>query len=281
MRQLAILIVILTPYFTNGQGYGAEFKPGHSDDCHRAVTVIPIIKSLDSNNDSLKIDFVLFDSDTTNIFPITGLMATKGINPKNFYAGDSLVFRIENASGVDSISFPQYPTSFIEKTTKKDRPRATYINKQGEYDFYFKTPMSCYGGHWHYDPRFGDKEFRWLFTKDGYYKPVLEISYNEWVKNDHLEIFLNERRLIDETSFKILDVNGHYVDFELVTKKNPTRTIILNLSRDFKQSDKLIVLVSSTIIKGDVVHESFFKYPLDVRLTGSVGFGGKYNNLER
>lgn len=281
MGRLFLLTVILIPILTNGQGYSSEFKPGHSDDCHQAVIVFPRIKSLDSKDDSLKIDFILFNRDTSLIFPVTGLMVTKGFYPKNIFAGDSLVFRIENENGIDSISFPYIPDNFIEVSNKKDRPKTYNISKRGEYNFYFKTPLSCYGGHWYYDPRYGDKEYRWLFTKEGYYDPFLSIHYNEWVKEDCLEIFLKERRPIDKNSFKVLDPYGNNLDYELVIKRNPTWTILLNLSRDLKQFDKFVVLVSNTIIKGDKEHEFYFKYPMNVGLQGSIGMGGKYNNLEK
>jgi|SRR5687768_12402836 len=281
MVRLFLLTTILFPILTNGQGYGSEFKPGHSDDCHQTVIVFPRIKSLDTKDDSLKIDFILFNKDTSTIFPITGLMVTKGFYPKNIFAGDSLVFRIENEIGTDSISFPYIPDNFVEVSNRKDRPRTNNINRNGEYDFYFKTPLSCYGGHWYYDPRYGDGEYRWLFTKDGYYAPFLSIEYEQWAKNDHLQIFLNERRLIDNSSFKIIDKNGENVDYELVVKRNPTWTILLNLSRDLEQFEKFVVLVSNTIIKGDKEHSFYFKYPMNVGMHTGVGIGGKYNSLEK
>lgn len=206
---------------------------------------------------------------------------TKGFNRKNIFAGDSLVFRIENEMGTDSIFFPYIPRDFVEVNNKKDRPKTSYINKTGEYDFYFKTPLSCYGGHWHYDPRYGDKEYRWLFTKDGYYAPPLSIHYEAWVKNDHLQIFLNERKFIDSNSFKIIDNDGANIDYELVIKRNPTWTILLKLSRDLKKFEKFVVLVSNTIIKGDKEHNSYYKFPMDAGMQSSVGMGGKYNDLEK
>lgn len=281
MGRFFLLLIMLTPSLTSGQGYGSEFTPGHSDNCHQAVIVVPRVKSLDSMDDSLKVDFILFNRDTSKIFPVTGLMVTKGFYPKNIFAGDSLVFRIENEKGTDSIFFPYIPDNFIEVSTKKDRPKTNNINKHGEYDFYFKTPLSCYGGHWYYDPRYGDQEYRWLFTKNGYYNPFLSIEYVDWVKNDHLQIFLKERRLIDSNSFKIIDKNGDNVDYELVFKRNPTWTILLNLSRDFKPFDKFVVLVSNTIINGDKSHDFYFKYPINVGMQLGTGIGGKYNNLEK
>lgn len=281
MRRLLVFTIILIPILSNGQIYGSEFKPGHTDDCHQAVIVVPRIRSLDTKDDSLKVDFVLFNSDSSTIFPITGLMVTKGFYSKNIFAGDSLVFRIETEIGTDSFSFPYIPKNFVEVSKKRDRPKANKINKNGEYDFYFKTPLSCYGGHWYYDPRYGDSEYRWLFTKDGYYAPFLSIDYQEWVKNDHLQIFLNERRTIDNNSFKIIDKNGDNIDYELVVKRNPTWTILLNLSRDLEQFEKFVVLVSNTIINGDKEHKSYYKYPMNVGMQSGVGMGGKYNNLEK
>lgn len=200
---------------------------------------------------------------------------------RNVYAGDSLVFRIENQYGTDSISFPYIPDKFVEVSNKKDRPKTNNVNKHGEYNFYFKTPLSCYGGHWYYHPRYGSKECRWLFTKDGFYDPFLSIWYKEWVKEDCLQIFLKERRLIDNSSFKILDSNGDNLDYELVIKRNPTWTILLNLSRDLKQFDKFVVLVSNTIINGDKEHRFYYEYPMNVGRQGVVGVTGKYDDLEK
>jgi hypothetical protein len=92
---------------------------------------------------------------------------------------------------------------------------------------------------------------------------------------------LNERRSIDNNSFKIIDKNGDNIDYELVLKRNPTRTILLNLSRDLKQFEKFVVLISNRIIRGDKEHKSYYKYPMNAGIQSDVGMGGKYNNLER
>lgn len=252
------------------------------NDCHRPVYVIPKITSLDSKNDSLKIDFILFgvENDTMKLFSIAGISAWKGFNPKNVFAGDSLVLRITTDKSLDSISFPSKPIGFSNVVNKKDRPYAKVVDKNSDYTIYFNTPESCYQGEWHYDSRYGHEDYRWLFNSDKVYDPFLSASYENWSKKDYIEIYLKDRRVITDETFKVLDSNGIEVAFELVTKRNPTKTIALTLSRDLRPYEKFTLLVSDTIVQNKVTHETYFKYPMNVGSKGTVGLAGRYNFLE-
>ena len=75
-------------------------------------------------------------------------------------------------------------------------------------------------------------------------------------------------------------MNGDSVKFELVTKLNPTYTILLNLERDLKAFQKFSLLISNTIIDKDEKHQKYYEYPMNVGDKASVGLGGKFNNLE-
>jgi hypothetical protein len=66
----------------------------------------------------------------------------------------------------------------------------------------------------------------------------------------------------------------------LVTKRNPTKTIALTLSRDLRPYEKFTLLVSDTIVQNKVIHETYFKYPMNVGSKGTVGLAGRYNFLE-
>jgi hypothetical protein len=281
MWRVLLAAIFLIPAEVIGQTYGSEFTPRHPSNCHQVVRVLPRVRSLDTSDPLLKVDFILFNSDSTVVFPVTGLMVTKGFNPKRPDDGDSLVFRIENERGTDSISFPKIPNQFVEVPAKKDRPKATRITKNEEYEFYFRTPMSCYGGQWHYDKRYAEKDYRWLFTQDGYYAPPLSIQYTPWSRKDVLEIALAARRMIDSTYFKVIDQHGDPIGFDLVIKRNPTRTIILALHRDPKKYENFDVLISNTVIKGDKEHTTYFKFPMNAGSRSTVGIAGKYNGLEK
>ena len=253
-----------------------------SDDCHRLVYTIPQFLNIDSNEDDLKLRFILYGEiqDTLRIFQITGIGVYKGFDPKHVFRGDSLVLRLNSTNPIDSIDFPSTYEGFTYEPRKKDGPKAKVIDKYSDYFFGFSTPASCYGGGWNYDSRYAKSECRWLFDDQGIYVPFLSAEYENWKKNDHINVFLNERRNITSQSFKVLDIKGETVEFELVTKRNPTYTILLNLEQDLKAFQKFTLLVSNTIVDNVEDHDRYYEYPMNVGDKGSVGFGGKYNNLE-
>ena len=257
-----------------------------SEDCHRLVYTVPQILNIDASEQELKIRFVLFGEirDTLMIFPIDGVTAFKGFNPNYVFRGDSLVLQIKATIPVDSIDFPTVPVGFesqpVHKNPKKRIPVAKAINKDSDYFFRFSTPASCYGGGWNYDARYSTPECRWLFNEAGVYGPFVSAEYENWKKNDHINIFLNDRRTITKTAFQVLDSKGENVAFDLVTKRNPTYTILLNLERDLDAFQKLTLLVSNSIINEGEEHERYYEYPMNVGDKGTVGLGGKYNNLE-
>jgi hypothetical protein len=283
VKHTVLLIIILSVATVEciAQSYGFEYTIGHSEECVRTVYVRPRILSLDAADDSLKIDFSIFDRDTGQQFRITGFKVTKGFNPKKLDAGDSSVFLVENDSGIDSISFPHIPTNFIEIKKKRDRPKATSLTKKSDYEFQFKTPSSCLGGHWTYDSRFGDQSSRWLFTKDGYFDPFMDIQYMHWQGGDWLKIFLKERRSIDKESFKVLDSKGNEVPSSFVIGRNPTCTIALDLVQELKSYEKFEVLISNTIINGSEKHETYYRYPLKVGWLSGRMFGVRHMGLEK
>ncbi|MEZ4945660.1 MAG: hypothetical protein R2804_09040 [Cyclobacteriaceae bacterium] len=219
------------------------------------------------------------------IFPIAGFSAFKGFDPKNVFRGDSLVLRIVGSTPIDSIDFPTIPAGFEplppHKKTKKRFSVAKDINKDSDYFFHFSTPASCYRGGWNYDSRYSQPESRWLFNEIGVYTSFVFAEYVNWKKNDHINVFLNERRTITDSAFQVLDHKGEKVSFELITKRNPTYTILLNLERDLGAFQKLTLLVSNSILKEGEKHKRYYRYPMNVGDKGTVGLGGKFNSLEK
>lgn len=257
------------------------------NDCHRLVYCFPQVLNLDSDEPELKVRFILLGEiqDTLRLFRISGMTVYKGFAEKDVFKGDSLVQRISGTTPIDSIDFPIIPDGFefqpSQLKPKKLIPVANLIDKNSDYFFTFSTPESCYHGEWQYDARYSLPEHRWLFSEQGMFDPPLGASYENWRKNDHIEIILPERKQISEQSFKVLDSSGNTVSYELVTNRNPTYTILLNLERDLNAYDKFTLLISNTIIDATTEHSDFYSLPLNVGGKGTVGIGGKYNFLEK